>query len=147
MNSKEIHLLFFSLNNQVVEEAFNHYENIMVQFRGNEVINKVVALAEWGGFSLTHKLFSLGMSFAEACSIWEFDIKLLFDQITRWKLCSCSHICLRCNFSRPTYCSGDPTLLWQKYDGFWTCSFFSYETLCSCLIKRWKKILIILNSW
>lgn len=46
MNSKEIHLLFFSLNNQVVEEAFNHYENIMVQLRGNEVINEVVALAE-----------------------------------------------------------------------------------------------------
>ena len=63
-SSKEMHLVFFSLNNRVVGEAFNHYKNIMFQLRGNEVIIKVAALAERGEFSLTHELFSLGMSFA-----------------------------------------------------------------------------------
>ncbi|KAF3512685.1 hypothetical protein F2Q69_00007198 [Brassica cretica] len=59
-----MHLVFFSLNNRVVGEAFNHYKNIMFQLRGNEVIIKVAALAERGEFSLTHELFSLGKSFA-----------------------------------------------------------------------------------
>ncbi|KAF3578608.1 hypothetical protein DY000_02034176 [Brassica cretica] len=36
----------------------------MFQLRGNGVIIKVAALAEQGEFSLTHELFSLGMSFA-----------------------------------------------------------------------------------
>ncbi|KAF2535087.1 hypothetical protein F2Q68_00020215 [Brassica cretica] len=58
-----MHLVFLSLNNRVVGEAFNHY-NIMFQLRGNEVIIKVAALAERGEFSLTHELFSLGVSFA-----------------------------------------------------------------------------------
>ncbi|KAF3509735.1 hypothetical protein F2Q69_00007797 [Brassica cretica] len=56
-----MHLVFFSLNNRVVGEAFNPYKNIMFQLRGNEVIIKVAALAERGEFSLTHELFSLGM--------------------------------------------------------------------------------------
>ena len=67
-SSKEMHLVFFSLNNRVVGEAFNHYKNIMFQLRGNEVIIKVAALAERGEFSLTHELFSLGMSFAGSLS-------------------------------------------------------------------------------
>ena len=63
-----MHLVFFSLNNRVVGEALNQDKNIMFQLRGNEVIIKVAALAERGEFSLTHELFSLGMSFAGSLS-------------------------------------------------------------------------------
>ncbi|KAF2611941.1 hypothetical protein F2Q70_00013572 [Brassica cretica] len=54
-----MHLVFFSLSNRLVGEAFN----IMFQLCGNEVIIKVIALAERGKFSLTHELFSLWMLF------------------------------------------------------------------------------------
>jgi len=56
-----MHLVFFSLSNRLVGEAFN----IMFQLCGNEVIIKVIALAERGEFPLTHELFSLGMLLRE----------------------------------------------------------------------------------